>query len=137
MINTTSFVRVVGFVALGALVACGPTLSEVRMGMFPANAPNCALQLVQVTPADMQPGGRLAEYQQVGMVSVSASAGTDPMSEEIRGLVRPRACAMGGEMIGLQMSGQSMGYMGSARTALAYSVWRHRAAPSNAPPQAF
>lgn len=126
--------------AVVALGGCGAAVGEVRTGVpHAARPPSCALTFETVTPADMQPGARFGaggEFEQVGMVSLGTTQGTDPMSEAVRQEVRPRACGMGGEAISLMMSGDGANRRGYAQTNIVFLVWAH---PQQRPttPQAF
>jgi hypothetical protein len=100
----------------------------------------CPLQLMQISPADQHPGGRFSatgEYQMIGAVMIGADSGTDPTSEAIRALVRPRTCAMGGEIISLMASGSGANGYGRAQSNIVFNVWGPRAAVANVAPQAF
>jgi hypothetical protein len=79
--------------ALG-LLACAPQLDDMRMGVArPPRAPDCSLDVV--SPMEM---ATLQKYEQVGVIRLSnEEAGTDAMSPQARALVRPRACALGGD----------------------------------------
>ena len=91
--------------------ATGPAVGEVRTGTpHPTKAPDCPLEFVAVSAGDMWRAGRPIrrrrnDYEMIGAVNIGASEGTDPMSEETRRIVRPRACAMGGEVVSLLASG--------------------------------
>jgi hypothetical protein len=84
----------------------------------------------------MAPGARFGmngEYEQIGVVSIGADEGTNALSEEIRQLVRPRACGMGGEVISLLASGTGSTYGGYAQQDIVFTVWARRAAQPAAP----
>jgi hypothetical protein len=83
--------------------------------------------------AQFGPGG---EYEKVGVVAIGADEGTDAMSEDIRKLVRPRACAMGGEVISLQGSGSGANHWGRAQQNIFFGVWAKQNQAS-ASPQKF
>jgi len=75
----------------------------------------------------MAPGARFGgggKYEMIGAVNIGAAEGTDPMSESMRALVRPRACAMGGEIISLVASGAAQ-YRGQFRAQqnISFAVW--------------
>jgi hypothetical protein len=123
------------------LAACGaPAVGETRMGLRHTGRPaNCSLQLVSIQAGDMAPGARFGsggELEMVGMVTIGADAGTDPFSEPMKQIVRPRACAMGGEVVSLLASGSDSNAYGRPQQSIAYTVWARRAtAPTG--PQAF
>jgi hypothetical protein len=137
--------RLVG-TALGVMLsvsACGslggPAVGDVRVGAPHASRPpDCALEFVSVSPSDMAPGAKFGgggKYEMVGAVNIGADEGTDPMSEPMRALVRPRACAMGGEVISLLASGAAQ-YRGQfhAQQNISFTVW---GAASSHTPQRF
>jgi hypothetical protein len=68
------------------------------------------------------------------MISVGADEGADVHSEEIREQVRPRACAMGGEMLGILTSGPATNRAGRSHEIVTFEVWAHRAAPQGPVP---
>ncbi len=130
------------------LAACGggpPAVGSTRMVMLPAKPANCPLELVAVQAGDMAPGARFGaggQYQMIGAVSLGLAQGTDIMSESVRGLVRPRACAMGGEVVSLLATGDSGHYnitstsiTTTVQTDAVFTVWGPRT--DNAPPQKF
>ncbi len=124
-----------------ALAACGgPAVGEVRTGLPHTSRPaDCQLQLVSVSAGDMAPGARFGsggEYEMIGMVTIGADSGTDAFSDEMKKLVRPRACRMGGEIVSLLASGSDANAYGHPQQSIAYTVWAKRStAPSG--PQAF
>ena len=136
------------FVVATLTAACGgpskPAVGEARMVMVPARPADCALQMVPVRPEDMAPGGQFGaggQYQMIGAVTLGLAQGTDVMSEEVRKLVRPRACGMGGEVVSLLATGDSGHYEISghnirtvAQTDVVFTVWGPRTAPT---PQQF
>ncbi len=122
--------------SLLALAGCGGTVvGVVRTGApRPAREPACALTLETIDPAERPPGARFGaggEYEQVGVVTLGTTLGTDPMSEDVLREVRPRACAMGGEVIALMSTVSSR--RGYGQTDIAFSVWAHRVARPTAP----
>jgi len=112
--------------AVASIAACAPQLVDVRMGVpRAARAPDCDLTVVSAT--DM---ATLAKYDQIGVVNLSnAEAGTDPLAPEVRAIVRPRACAMGGEAISVMASGDITARQSFRTTAYAaYLVWARKSA---------
>jgi hypothetical protein len=118
LVTTTVFVGCGGGAAVG----------EVRMGApHPAKVADCPLEFVSVSAGDMAPGAKFGsggKYEMIGAVNLGADEGTDPMSEEIRKLVRPRACGMGGEVVSLLASGSAQ-YRGQLRAQqnISFTVW--------------
>jgi hypothetical protein len=111
------------------LYACGAQVADIRMGApRPAREPACSLDVVTAT--DMT---TIAKYDQVGMVRLTnAEAGSSPMSPEAREIVRPRACAMGGDAISIVASGDIMSPALVTSSYAAYIVWAKKA-PAAAP----
>lgn len=125
--------------ALLTLAACGPAVGEVRSLARPPKPEGCPLELVEVGPADMQPGaafGADGQFEQIGIVSIGASVDTDAMSDEIRNIVKPRACAMGGDAVSLLASGTGANRRGYAQQNIAFIVWGRRMEKA-APPRDF
>jgi hypothetical protein len=121
-----------GFVGVAlAVSACAPQVDDMRMGVSRSpREPTCTLDVVNATDV-----GTITKYDQVGMVRLSREeAGTDPMAPAAREIVRPRACAMGGEAISIVMSGDVMNRTGIGSTAFAaYIVWAKKPAAGAAP----
>ncbi len=106
------------------------------MVIRPAKSENCKLELVSVTSTEMQPGaafGSNGTYEMIGAISIGAKEGTDPMSEEIRQLVRPRACSMGGDVVTLLASGTGGNRRGFAQQNIVFTVWATRDENASAP----
>lgn len=127
--------------------ACGgqtTAVSSMRTVVIPPRPPDCALQLVTVAPADMAPGanfGAGGKYQMVGVVGLGLPRGTDVLSPRVRELVRPRACAMGGEVVSIIGTGDATydvaGQPGRThdQTNVTFTVWGPAAAVAG--PKAF
>jgi hypothetical protein len=114
---------------VSSVLGCGPAVGETRTVIRPAKSEDCKLELVSVTSAQMQSGagfGSGGTYEMIGVISIGAEEGTDPMSEEIRRLVRPRACSMGGDVVTLLASGTGANRRGFAQQNIVYTVWATR-----------
>ncbi len=76
-----------------------PQNSVTKMGTpRPARADDCALTLV--TQSDTWPGGKYDAYESVGMVNIYArSTNAEPGDPDVKKELKPRACALGGELI--------------------------------------
>jgi hypothetical protein len=88
----------VGAMVIGAFaIGCGgPAIRSVFvMAPAPPRPDNCPLQLVSVDQTKVN-----ETWQMLGTVAVDGKD-LDPGSAEVRALVRPRACAMGGTSISL------------------------------------
>lgn len=72
----------------------------------------------------------------IGSITIGASKGTDAMSEEIRQIVRPRACAMGGDVVSLMASGSGSNRRGYGQQNIAFTVWG-KASGGTSEPQKF
>ncbi len=106
------------------------------MAIRPAKPETCKLELVTITSTEMQPEAKFGTggtYEMIGAITIGAKEGTDPMSEEIRGLVRPRACAMGGDVVTLLGSGTGANRKGFAQQNIVYTVWATRPEGAAAP----
>jgi hypothetical protein len=125
-----------------ALAACGgavqPAVSDVRMVAMPSKPADCPIELVTVQPMDMAPGARFGGgggYQMIGAVTLGLDKNVDVMSEPVRALVRPRVCAMGGEVVSLLAAGAAnhLEISGNLirtveQTDVVFTVWAHAAA---------
>lgn len=116
---------------LGLLAGCGPSVSEVRQASAPPRPENCDLELLQLKMEDLTPGS--GTYEMLGSVILQETGIQDPMQPKYRDIVRPRACAMGGEGITILMSSSSAGAFGGG-SGTVYSVVRKRPAEGAAPP---
>lgn len=123
------------FVLSATLAACGPKdgITETRMIQAPSREPSCALKFVQVNATSMAFN---QTWDLLGYVAFSDSGTQDPMAEENRKLVRPRACKMGGTAIAVSMNATSTGAMGQQGSALLYMVLRPKSRQA-AQPTAF
>ncbi|WP_394826072.1 hypothetical protein [Pendulispora albinea] len=113
-------------------LACGPAVGEARIGApRPPKPENCTLQFASISDTDTQQGGKFGaggEYEGIGVVMIGADEGTDAMSEKIREIVRPKACAMGGEMLSLAVSGVGANRRGHPQQNIVFQVWARRKA---------
>lgn len=115
-----------------------PAIGEMRTVVLPARPIDCPLELVSVQAADMAPGARFgggAQYQMIGLITLGLDPGVDVLSEQVRALVRPRACAMGGEVVSLLGGGDDYhaarvgrSTVDVAQTSIVFTVWAHTAA---------
>jgi hypothetical protein len=124
---------VLSLLALG--VGCGPSISEVRMIAAPPREPTCELEFLNLTIEQLSPAGT---HEILGDVVLAQSGIQDPYQPKYRDIVRPRACAMGGEAVTILNAATSSSAMGSGSTTV-YAIVRKRAAPSAvpAPPAKF
>ena len=61
-------------------------------------AADCALTLI--TQSDSWPGGKYDSYESVGIVNIYAkSTNAEPGDPDVKQELKPRACALGGELI--------------------------------------
>ena len=112
------------------LAGCGPSVSEVRMANYPPREDNCVLEFVK---ADMgQLSSNEGPWELIGQIVLQEEGTQDPFAEEYRAIVRPRACAMGGEAVTIVMNATSEGLVSSG-TAISYGVLRKRRAEPSAP----
>ena len=90
--------------ALPIAIGCAVKLPETtitKMGTpRPARADNCELMLI--TQSDSWPGGKYDQYESVGIVNVyNKSSNAAPGDPDVKKELKPRACALGGELIAL------------------------------------
>ena len=125
---------VLAFCSAGCLGA-GPEATGVsRMMVAPPRPPTCELQFVQASMMDLSPMGK---YDILGYVNVAQLSVPDPMAEENRRQVRPRACELGGSYVSIMTSGTNLNPYGIGQAgATVYAVLRDK---SSAPvgPQKF
>jgi len=116
------------------LAACGPSVSEVRTAYYPPHEKACALEFVQADMGQLGPG---APWELVGHVIIGEAGTGDPFSEKYRNIVRPRACAMGGDAVAILLATKTQ-VMLARGSSTDYVVLRHpTAAGEPAPPQKF
>src|SRR5580698_7904740 len=95
--------RGIGWGVLALLAsACGPGVGEMRMAYAPPREPACSLDFLQFDMRDLAPGGK---YQVLGHVTLAQEGVQDPLQPQYREIVHPRACAMGGEAVGILATG--------------------------------
>jgi hypothetical protein len=107
------------FAASVALTGCRPAvvLSELRTGLpRPGRPPTCALEVI--------PSASSSDREPAGTVQLRIGRDLDPLSEEVRAVMRPRACAMGGDAVTVLVS--QRGYV-------VFQVWAPRATAPAAP----
>ena len=109
---------------------CTQNISETRMKSFPPHAKDCELQVLSGMPY----GGESAVWDLAGVVTVGDLGSPDPFSVENKKIVRPRACAMGGEALSIMASQNSTAV--ASGSSVSYMVWRKRSA-QGASPQKF
>jgi len=104
------------------LAACATKLSvfETRMIAAAPRPSNCALAFVSV---DMSTPSATA-WETLGWIQFSDVGVQDPMAEENRALVRPRACAMGGTAVTLGASSVGQGVRPGETSSIVYAVLR-------------
>lgn len=106
---------------LGVLSACGPVVGSARVGAgAPPRPADCSLELVEELLAG-------ADYEQVGTVTVARAP------EEARStdasmllLIKPEACALGGERVTVMNSGTAMDSMAVTSSYHRYLVWKKK-----------
>jgi len=109
---------------------CGPTINETRMQAYPSRGKTCELEFVKLDMnALSSPQGT---WQVIGYVSIGDGGTQDPFSEDLRAIVRPRACSMGGEGVTVMMNSVNQVTLVTA-SAVTYGVLRHRTVEDNTP----
>lgn len=119
--------------AISSLLGCAPQASVVRMGApRPERDEHCDLTVIDTM--DMT---KLADYEQVGVINVSnAEKGKSALDPDMRALVRPRACALGGDAISVLASGDVTNQSGLHTTAYGgYIVWAKKSTKPATPQQ--
>jgi hypothetical protein len=117
--------------ALLALVAgSGPNVVEMRRIVAPPRPEGCDLQFLQLKMEDFAP--MIGTYEMVGIVSLSEAGVQDPFQDKYKEIVRPRACAMGGEAVTILAEATVHGALGGSGSAVNYAIVRKRQAPGAA-----
>jgi len=130
------FLSVVASLTFGlSLLACGPSVGEARLVSAPFKPATCDLDFLELKIEDVAPGGK---YELLGHVMLRQEGMQDPLSPKYRAEVRPRACAMGGEAVGILLMGRSMpGAFSAGGTSIDYAVVRLRRASASVTPKKF
>lgn len=125
--------------ALAGLVAgCGPEVMETRLASAPQRPDGCELWFRQLNFQDLAP--MIGTYELLGEVTLAESGVQDPFQQKYKDIVRPRACAMGGEGVTILDQVASTNPMGAKGTGVTFAVVRKRGTPSAVappPPQKF
>lgn len=118
-----------------ALAACGPSVAVTRLTAAPARARTCELEFRTFSMSEIAPGG---PYEVLGHVTLSQEGVQDPLKEEYRAEVRPRACELGGEAVGILAQATATPWALSAGgTSVDYVVVRKRPAQASQAPTKF
>lgn len=117
---------------LALLSGCGPHVAEVRMAAAPPRPENCELEFLQLQVMDLSPMG--GKYEQLGSVVLMQRGVQDPFQPEYKAIVRPRACAMGGEGVTILQQATGTSAFGASGTGINYAIVRKRPPPGSAPP---
>lgn len=94
------------------------------MIVAPAHPPDCPLAFVQ---ADISNPDFNVAWDVMGYVTLSDTGVLDPLAEDNRRMVRPRACAMGGTAIGVAIASANQTAMGTG-SGIVYIVLRPKSA---------
>jgi hypothetical protein len=120
---------VLGATVTALMAGCGPAISEMRMGFAPPRPATCELKLVQADMMALAAGG---SWEILGHIVLQETGIHNPFEERYMKIVRPRACAMGGEAVSiLQAASTSTTF--SSGSGVQYAVLRARAASAPAP----
>ncbi len=119
--------------AASTLWACGPEITETRLGFYPPREPACSLEFVEADPRAFGPTG---PWEMLGYIAISEKHVADPFSPKYRKIVRPRACSMGGEAVTLVQAASKESRFGSG-SGVTFGVLRHRRAPGTGPTNPF
>jgi hypothetical protein len=128
----------IGVLAGGLLLAsCGPQISETRTVSYPAREASCSLEFVQIDNMTAYTLYTDGKWQVIGQIILSEGGIADPFSERYRAIVRPRACAMGGEAVAILVAGTNQTVVSSG-SMTSYAVLHHPPPPGQAaPPKTF
>jgi hypothetical protein len=113
--------RMVGLALV--LAGCGPNVTEARTVNAPARDENCSLEFIKANMTELSSG--TGEWELLGQIVLQEEGIQDPFAERYRAIVRPRACAMGGEAVAIVMTATSEGLTTSG-SATSYGVLRKR-----------
>jgi hypothetical protein len=120
------------FALFAFLAGCGPHVMEMRMASAPPKPEGCELQFLQLKIEDLSP--MVGTYEQLGSVMLFETGVQDPFQQKYKDIVRPRACAMGGEGVTiLQQATTAPAALGPGGSSINYAVVRKRQAPGAAP----
>ncbi|MDI1432852.1 MULTISPECIES: hypothetical protein [Polyangium] len=119
-------------VLLPTVLACSSNpVSTVRMGgVFPPRPADCALELRTGNMTQEL----LASYDAVGTVNVQGESGEAPNDPRILSLLKPEACALGGEVVLINTSA-NVAYQGTTRTESRHSYLVFRKKTEGEKPQ--
>lgn len=114
------------------LAGCAPEVSTARMGgVYPPREPACALELRSGT----MDFALVSSFDTVGTVSVRGKEGEAPNAPRILALVKPEACALGGDTVLINTSADlTNGFQSSSHHSF---VVMRRKAPGGGAPQKF
>jgi hypothetical protein len=99
----------------------------------PPREATCPLEFVKLDMTDLS--SQTGVWQLIGNVIMGGGGTLDPFSEENKTLVRPRACAMGGEGVTIMTSATNERLFSSA-SMINYGILKHRSSAPE-PPKAF
>jgi hypothetical protein len=96
---------IAGFVLIVTAIDFGCAMPETKVTKLgtPRSPRGTSCELTLVSQSDTWPGGKYyAEYEMVGIVEVYVeSTNAEPGDPEVKSEVKPRACALGGELLAL------------------------------------
>jgi hypothetical protein len=123
-------------VLLPAMLACSSNpVSTVRIGgVFPPRPADCALEL----RTGLMTQELLSSHDTVGTVNVHGEIGEAPNDPRILSLLKPEACALGGEVV-LVNTSANVEFQGSTRkeSRHSYLVFRKKTEGEKPQSQAF
>ena len=125
--------------SLLSVAACGPHLQVQTMragGFAPAKPANCPLEL----HTEAMDGTMMSTYDPVGFVHITgADDGEPPNSPRLLALLKPQACALGGDIVTVGLSA-NVTYPGTVQkddSMHTYFVMRKKSAAGAATTQSF
>lgn len=111
------------------LANCSPQMVAVsQMMVVPPRPDNCPLELVQASMMELSPMG--TKWDVLGMVTIAQghASGLDPSSEEVRAIIRAKACHLGGTSVALMSNSSAAGPMGGSAAGITFAVLRPKQA---------
>lgn len=111
--------------ACAQLLGCGPSVTTMRLVSAPAKSDDCSLQFLQLTINQVSPAAPDYAYEVLGHVILQETGVQDPLQDRYRKLVRPSACAMGGDAVAILQQATSSSALGSG-SGVDYAVVRKK-----------
>jgi hypothetical protein len=105
-----------------SLIGCAQTASATFGTPRSPRPETCTLQIISPESATK------SNYELVGVVTLTAPAGTNALDDSIRQRVQPRACALGGDAVSVGASANTAGL--GASQSITFDVWARQSQES-------